>query len=48
MLVSWPFITPEVHLRVQPEIILQGLGLSLFIAGAMMERPRRVSMQGVS
>ena len=34
-----PFITPEVHLRVQPEIILQGLALALFIAGAMMERP---------
>jgi len=38
-----PFITPEVHLCVQPEIILQGLGLALLIAGAMMERPRRVS-----
>jgi len=35
-----PFITPEVHLRVQPETILQGLALALFIAGAMMERPR--------
>ncbi len=34
-----PFITPEVHLRVQPEIILQGLALALFIVGAMMERP---------
>jgi hypothetical protein len=43
-----PFITPEVHLRVQPEIILQGLGLALFISGAMLERPIRVSMQGVS
>jgi hypothetical protein len=43
-----PFITPEVHLRVQPEIILQGLALALFIAGAMMERPGRVSTQGVS
>ena len=42
-----PFITPEVHLRVQPEIILQGLALALFISGAMMERPRRVSTQGV-
>jgi len=37
-----PFITPEVHLRVQPEIILQGLGLALFVAGAMMARPRRL------
>ena len=35
-----PFITPEVHLRVQPEIILQVLALALFISGAMMERPR--------
>ena len=35
-----PFITPEVHLRVQPEIILQGLALALFIAGVTMERPR--------
>jgi hypothetical protein len=35
-----PFITPEVHLRVQPEIILQELALALFTAGAMMERPR--------
>jgi len=35
-----PFITPEVHLRVQPEIILQGLALALFIAGAMTESPR--------
>jgi hypothetical protein len=32
-----PFITPEVHLHVQPEMILQGLALALFIAGAMME-----------
>jgi hypothetical protein len=36
-----PFITPEVHLRVQPETILQGLGLALFIAGAVMEQPRK-------
>jgi len=43
-----PFITPEVHLRVQPEIILQGLALALFIAGAMMERPGKVSAQGVA
>jgi hypothetical protein len=32
-----PFITSEVHFHVQPEIILQGLALALFIAGAMME-----------
>lgn len=32
-----PFITPYVHLAVQPEIILQGLALGLLIAGAMME-----------
>jgi hypothetical protein len=32
-----PFITPEVHLHVQPEMILQGLALALFIAGAIME-----------
>ena len=38
-----PFITPAVHLRVQPEIILQGLGLAFLIAGAMMERPGKVS-----
>jgi hypothetical protein len=38
-----PFITPQVHLHVQPEMIFQGLALALFIAGAMMEpkeRPR--------
>jgi hypothetical protein len=32
-----PFITPQVHLHVQPEMIFQGLVLALFIAGAMME-----------
>lgn len=32
-----PFITPAVHLRVQPEIILQGLGLAFLVAGAMVE-----------
>jgi hypothetical protein len=37
MLYLRPFITPEVHLRVQPEMIFQGLSLALFIAGAMME-----------
>ena len=42
MIYMRPFITPEVHLRVQPEIILQGLALALFIAGAMMERPREL------
>ena len=36
-----PFITPEVHLRVQPEIIGQGLALAFLIAGAMMEAPRK-------
>ena len=35
-----PIVTPEVHLRVQPETILQGLALALFVAGATMERPR--------
>jgi len=38
-----PFITPEVHLRVQPEAIFQGLALALFIAGAMMESPRKTA-----
>ena len=33
-----PFITPWVHLRVQPETVVQGLALALFIAGAMMDR----------
>jgi hypothetical protein len=42
-----PFITPAVHLRVQPEIILQGLALALLIAGAMMEQPGRASTQVV-
>jgi hypothetical protein len=36
-----PFITPLVHLKVQPEIILQGLALAFLIAGAMMEAPRK-------
>jgi hypothetical protein len=39
-----PFITPEVHLRVQPEITLQGPALALFIAGAVMERPREQAL----
>jgi hypothetical protein len=34
-----PFITPSVHLHVQPEMIFQGLALAFFIAGAMMEKP---------
>ncbi len=34
-----PVITPFVHLKVQPEIIGQGLALALLIAGAMMEPP---------
>ncbi len=37
-----PFITPSVHLRVQPEIVLQGLALAVFIAGAMMDRRERI------
>ncbi len=36
-----PFITPAVHLRVQPENILQGTTLALLIAGAMMESPSK-------
>lgn len=40
MLYLRPFITPLVHLTVQPEIVLQGLGLAFFIAGAMMDPPR--------
>jgi len=34
-----PFITAYVHLTVQPEIVLQGLGLAALVAGAMMEPP---------
>ena len=34
-----PFITPYVHLAVQPEIIGQAFALALLIAGAMMEAP---------
>ncbi len=36
-----PFTTPYVHLKVQPEIIMQGLALALLIAGAMMESPEK-------
>ena len=36
-----PFITPYAHLAVQPEIILQGLGLAALIAGALMEAPAK-------
>jgi hypothetical protein len=36
-----PFITTQVHLKVQPEIIFQGLALAFLIAGAMMEAPRK-------
>ena len=39
MLYLRPFITPAVHLQVQPEIILQGFALALLIAGAMSESP---------
>lgn len=35
-----PFITPMVHLTVQPEIVLQGLALAFFIAGAMIDPQR--------
>jgi len=34
-----PFVTPYVHLAVQPEIIGQGLALGLLIAGAMTDGP---------
>jgi hypothetical protein len=34
-----PFITPYAHLAVQPEIVLQGLGLAALIAGAISEPP---------
>jgi hypothetical protein len=35
-----PPITGLVHLKVQPEIVFQGLGLAALLAGAMMEKPR--------
>jgi hypothetical protein len=41
MLYLRPFITPYVHLKVQPEIILQGLALAFLISGAMMESPEK-------
>lgn len=31
-----PFITPAVHLRVQPEIVLQGVAMALFVAGTLI------------
>ena len=34
-----PPFTGLVHLKVQPEIITQGLALAFLVAGAMMERP---------
>ena len=34
-----PFVTPVVHLAVQPEMVFQGVGLAFFIAGAMMDPP---------
>ena len=40
-----PFITPLVHLTVQPEIVLQGVALAFFVAGAMMDPPRQVKSQ---
>ena len=36
-----PFITPYIHLAVQPEIIGQGLALAFLVAGAVMEGPKR-------
>lgn len=41
MIYMRPFITPYVHLRVQPENVLQGLALGLLVAGAMMEPSSR-------
>lgn len=38
-----PPITGLVHLKVQPEIIVQGLGLAALIAGAMIESPRKIA-----
>ncbi|MBZ5545327.1 MAG: hypothetical protein LAO07_16870 [Acidobacteriia bacterium] len=38
-----PPITGLVHLKVQPEIIFQGLGLAALIAGAMIESPRKIA-----
>jgi hypothetical protein len=43
-----PFITPEVHLHVQPEMILQGVALAFLIAGAMMEPPPRIAAEPAS
>jgi hypothetical protein len=37
-----PPFTGLVHLKVQPEIIAQGLALAFLISGAMMEPPRKV------
>ena len=42
MIYMRPFITPTVHLRVQPENILQGLALGLLVAGAMADSGRRL------
>lgn len=36
-----PPFTGLVHLKVQPEIVFQGLGLAALIAGAMMEKPQK-------
>jgi hypothetical protein len=44
MIYMRPFITPSVHLHVQPETIFQGLALAFFIAGAMMEKPARTRL----
>jgi hypothetical protein len=40
-----PFITPYVHLAVQPEIVGQGLVLALLIAGEMTESPGKRRLQ---
>jgi hypothetical protein len=43
-----PFITPLVHLAVQPEIVIQGLGLAAIIAGAITETDRAHTADGPS
>jgi len=42
MIYMRPPFTGLVHLKVQPEIIAQGLALAFLISGAMMEPPRKV------
>ena len=36
-----PPLTDLVHLKVQPEIVVQGLGLAALVARAMMDAPRK-------